>query len=120
MSEAIDVARSEDEGAAEVKRVAPKFVLLMTRGTSARAVFEIVETKNVQDVCGSKIGDAVGLALFVDEQREVDAGFLAENAGVVTVAEADRRQGRALITEGSLVFAQLRDVLAAENSPIVA
>jgi len=58
--------------------------------------------------------------MLVDQEGEVDAGFLLEEAGVVGVAETDGGEGGALFTKGLLVFAQLRDVLAAEDSAVVA
>jgi hypothetical protein len=58
--------------------------------------------------------------VLVDEQGEVDFGFLLEEAGVVGVAEADGGEGDAFFAEGLLVFAQLRDVLAAKDSAVVA
>jgi hypothetical protein len=74
----------------------------------------------VEEVGGFEVGDFVGLAMLVDEKGEVDSGFLLEKAGVVCIAEADGGERGALFAEGLLVFAQLRDVLAAENSAVVA
>jgi hypothetical protein len=58
--------------------------------------------------------------MFVNEEGEVDAGFLLEDAGVLGIAEADGSEGGAFFAKGLLVFAQLRDVLAAEDSTVVA
>jgi hypothetical protein len=58
--------------------------------------------------------------VFVNEKWEIDFGFLLEEAGVVRVAEADGGEGGAFFAEGLLVFAQLRDVLAAKDSAVVA
>jgi len=74
----------------------------------------------VEDVGGFEVGDFVGLAVLVDEQGEVDFGFLLEEAGVVGITEADGGEGGAFFAEGLLVFAQLRDVLAAEDSAVMA
>ena len=68
----------------------------------------------------AEVGEFVGLAVLVDEEGEVDAGFLLEEAGVVLIAQADGGEGGAFFAEGLLVFAQLRDVLAAEDSAVVA
>ena len=120
MGEAIDIAGAEDEGSAQLERITAKFVLAMAGGFGALAALEIVPPEEVEDVGGLEIGDFIGLATIVDEQGKVDAGFLLEDAGVVGVAEADGGEGGALFVEGLLVFAQLRDVLAAEDSPVVA
>ena len=120
MGEAVDVAGAEDEGATELKGIAAEFVLVMAGGAGAFAAFEIVASEEVEDVGGFEIGDFVGLAVLVDEQGEVDFGFLLEETGIVGVAEADGGEGGAFFAEGLLVFAQLRDVLAAEDSAVMA
>jgi len=118
--EAIDISRREDEAAAKLKRIRAKLVLPMAGRTRTLAAFEIVAASEVQQIRGGQVGDDVCLALFVDQQREIDARLLAENAGVVAVAKADGGERSAFVQKGLLVFAQLRDVLAAENSSIVA
>jgi len=120
VGEAVDVAWAEDEGAAELEGIAAEFVLVMAGGTGAFAAYEIVAAEEMEEVGGFEIGDSVGLAALVDEEGEVDFGFLLEEAGVVGVAEADGGEGGAFFAEGLLVFAQLRDVLAAEDSAVVA
>lgn len=55
-----------------------------------------------------------------DQKRKGDAGLFAKNTGVSPVAESDGGQARSAVEEGLLVCAQLRDVLAAENSAVVA
>jgi len=120
VGEAVDIAGAEDEGAAELEGIAAEFVLVVTCGVGALAAFEIVAAEEMEDVGRSEVGDFVGQAIFVDEEGEVDAGFLLKDAGVVGIAEADGGEGGAFFAEGLLVLAQLRDVLAAEDSAIVA
>jgi hypothetical protein len=120
VGEAIDISGGEDEAAAELKGVPAKFVLLMAGRAGALAALEIVATKQVKQIGGTKVSDSVRLTLFIHEQRKCDAGFFAEKAGIVAVAQADGGEGSALVQEGLLVFAQLRDVLAAKNSAVVA
>ena len=95
-------------------------MLMMAGGAGAIAGLEIVWAGEVKQVSGSQAGDDVGLAMFVDQQGKDDAGFLAEKAGIVAVAEADGGEGSAFVEEGLLVIAQLRDVFVAEDSAIVA
>jgi hypothetical protein len=62
---------------------------------------------------------AIGDALIVNQKREGDVVFLAKEAGVVDVAQADGSNSGATLTELLNVFAQLRDMLLAENSTIM-
>src|SRR5260370_6035201 len=62
----------------------------------------------------------MGLAVLGDQQREADVSFFAELAGVIAIAESDGGQACSTFLELALVFAQLRDMLAAENSAVVA
>jgi len=120
VGEAVDIAGAEDEGAAQLEGIAPEFVLAVAGSAGALAAFEIVAAEKMENVGGFEIGDFVGLAVLVDEQGEVDAGFLLKNAGVVGVTEADGSEGGVFFAEGWLVLAQLRDVLAAEDSAVMA
>ena len=61
----------------------------------------------------------VGLPLFVDQQGELDARLLAELRRVTRISQADGGQLSALGLKRGLVFTQLRDMLAAEDSSIV-
>lgn len=119
MGEAVDVSRAKDEAAAELKGILAQLVLMMPRRAGSIAAFEIVAAKHMQQVGRAQVGDGIGPAVFIDEQRKRDARFLTENARIVAVAQADGGKRSAFLPEGLLVFAQLRDVLAAENSSIV-
>ena len=46
--------------------------------------------------------------------------FLAKDASVVPVAKADDCKGCTFVSEGLFFVAQLRDMLATENSAVVA
>jgi hypothetical protein len=120
VGKAIDVARSEDEAAAELQGIAAEFVLLMAGGAGVLAALEIVTADEVQDIGRGQVGGGVSLTLSVDQQREIDVRFLAEDAGVIGVAETDGCEGGAFVAKGLLMFAQLRDVLAAEDSAVMA
>jgi hypothetical protein len=119
VGKAIHVARAEDKAAAKLKRILPEFVLMMTCGARAFAACGVITPKKMQKVCRAKSGGTVGTALFVDQQRKRDAGFLAEHARIVTVTQPDRGQRGSFAAEGLFAFAQLRDVLATEDSSVV-
>jgi hypothetical protein len=120
VGEAVDVAGAEYKGAAQLEGIGAEFVLVVAGGAGALAAFEIVASEEMENVGGFEVGDFVGLAMLVDEQGEVDACFLLKDSGVVGVAEAYGGEGGAFFAEGWLVFAQLRDVLAAKDSAVVA
>ncbi len=120
VGEAIDISGAEDEASAELEGIEAELVLTVAGGASAFAAFGIVAAKDVEQIAGAEVGDLVGLAAFVNQQRKLDSGFFLENAGVVFIAEADNGKGSAFFAELRFVFAQLRDVLAAENSTVVA
>jgi hypothetical protein len=61
----------------------------------------------------------IRFAFVIDEERELDAGFLAEELGIARIAQADHGQMRAFFLELSFKFAQLRDVLSAEDSTVM-
>jgi hypothetical protein len=119
VGEAIDVSWRENKTSAELKGILPEFVLLMPCRLRAIAAFEVVTSGQVQQIGGTQVSDAVSLALFVDQQGKSYSRFFAENPCVVSVAKADGGQRRPLLQKGLLVFAQLRDVLAAKNSAVV-
>ena len=60
------------------------------------------------------------LPLFVNQERKRDASLLTKYLGVVCVAQTDSSQTSAFIAECLFVVAQLRDVLAAKDSAVVA
>ena len=91
VGEAIDIPRAEDEAAAKLKWIQPKFVLTMAGGAGPIAALEIIAAKNVKHIGLAQVGDGIRLAIFVDQQGEVDSGFFLENAGIVAVAKADGR-----------------------------
>jgi hypothetical protein len=62
----------------------------------------------------------IGLAFVIDEERKLDAGFLTEKLGIAGVAQSDDSKMSAFLLELGFKFAQLRDVLSAEDSTVMA
>lgn len=118
--EAIDVPRAENEASAELKRVASQLVLPMPRRFGAFAAFEIIGAQHVKQAGNAQFGKFVSATLFVNQQGKVDSRLVLKNARVVTVAEANGRERSTFIPKSLLMFAQLRDVLAAKNSSVMA
>ena len=61
----------------------------------------------------------VGLPPLVDQQWKCDAALLAKYLGIAQVAEANGGHRSPFATERLFMVAQLRDVLAAEDSAVV-
>lgn len=92
MYKAIDVSRAEHEAAAELKRIQPDPVLPMPGRFGSRTRLGIIAAKYMEDIGAFQFRSAVGPAVFVDEQWEVDSGVLAEFSRKVGVAQSDRSQ----------------------------
>ncbi len=73
----------------------------------------------MEQVRGFQFRRPVSDPFGIDQQREHDAGLLAEPAGIIHVAQPDRRQRGSGLLKFELVCAQLRDMLAAEDSAVV-
>ena len=61
----------------------------------------------------------VCLPPLIHQQRKADASLRPKRLRVAEIAQPDGRQRRSLIPKGLLMIAQLRNVLAAEDSPIM-
>jgi len=79
----------------------------------------IVSPQQMQKVGLAQAGGAVSQPLLVYEKREGDAGLLAKEPRVSVIAQAHRSQAGSPIFKRLLVFTQLRDMLAAEESAVV-
>jgi hypothetical protein len=119
VGEAVHIAGAEDEAAAELKRVLAQAVLAESGGVGEFARGLVVAAEDVQQIAGAESRGAIGFALRVHQQRKTDSRLFAENVCVVRVAQADGGEPRMFFFEGRFVFAQLRDVLAAEHSAVV-
>ena len=120
VGEAVHIAGAEDKTAAQLKGIPPEFVLRMSGGFGASPRFGVVCSEQVEQVRALEFHGGISFASFVYEQREGDARFLAKGAGIDAVAKSDGGQRGAAIAKGLFVSAQLRDLLAAKNSNVVA
>ena len=74
----------------------------------------------MEQVGGSQACCAISRALLVHQQRKRDTRLFAKRAGIGLVSEPNRGQARALLQESLFVIAQLRDILTAEDSSVMA
>ena len=120
MREPVHVAGAEHEAPPELEGIAAQARLLVARRAGPPARRGVVATQQVQERTAPKRGGAVGDAIGIHEQRKRDPGLIAKGAGVREVTEAHGREARSGPVELALMVAQLRDVLAAEDSTVVA
>jgi hypothetical protein len=116
----IDVAWAKNKTSAELKWIFPEFVLMMARFMRSLACFRIVAAQEMKKIGGLQLCGAIGLTLFVNQEGKSDPGLLAKLPGINGVTEANCGENCAFVAEGLFVFAQLRDVLAAKDSAVVA
>src|ERR1051325_1708203 len=94
-------------------------MLLVSCGLGALACLHVVATKEVEQGSVLQSHSLVRFTFVIDQQRKLDAGFLPEKPGVLLVPQTDGGQTGAFLAEFVFKFAQLRDVLPAENSTIM-
>jgi hypothetical protein len=114
------ISGSKDEAAAELKRIFAQPVLAMSTSLGALARAEVVAAQHVEQGSLAQRHGAVGLPLLVHQQRKLDPGLFLEVPGVTRITQADSDKFCAFFLKCLFVFAQLRDVLSAEDSAPVA
>jgi hypothetical protein len=120
VDEEIFVSRRKHKAAAELQRIFAQAMLFVAGSLSASAGLHVVAAQQVEQGSVAQADSFVGLPLFVDQKRELDAGLLAEEPGVAEVAQADGGKTSAFFLECRFEFAQLRDMLGAKDSTIMA
>jgi hypothetical protein len=120
VDEEIFVPGRKHKAAAKLQRIFSQAMLLMSCGLGASAGLQVISTKQVEKGSVAQANCLVGFAFVVDQEWELDSGFFTEEFGVAGVAQSDSGQAGALPLEFFFEFAQLRDMLSAEDSTIVA
>lgn len=115
----IHIAGSKDEAPSKLKRIPAEFVLLMTARLRSHTGSAVVGAQHMKYGSILQSNRVVSNFVFVDQQRKSDAGVFAEDASVSHVAEADGGNPCSLELESFFAFAQLRDMLTAENSTVM-
>jgi hypothetical protein len=115
----IHVAGAENKTSPELKRILPQLVLMMSSGSRTFPARGVIFAQKMQQVCRCEPRNSISAALLVDQQRKRDAGLLAEHVRIMTITQSDGGKRSTFLAEGPLAFAQLRDVLAAKDSPVV-
>lgn len=119
MGEEDPVIRCENEAPAELERIFPQCFLSVSRGLRPRASRSIVLAQEVEERSGLQLDSRVRFAFGVDEERKRNLGLSPKRLGISLIAETDRCDLGSGLFDFTLSFAQLRDVLAAEDSTVV-
>lgn len=120
VGESIHVPRPKDEAGAKLKRVLAQLVLRMPGSACSLARYRIVASQKMKEISGLQLRSAIGLPEFINQKRESDAGLVTKLAGIDAVSQTNRGESRTFVANRFFVLAQLRGMLAAENSSIVA
>lgn len=94
-------------------------MLFVSTGLCPLAGLQVVFAQKVEQGSVAQPNSFIGLAFVIDEKRKLDASFLAEESGIAGIAQSDDSQMSAFLLELGFEFAQLRDVLSAENSTVM-
>ncbi len=119
VDEQIAITRSEDETSSELERIFSERMLAVSGALGAASCFFVLAAEKMEQVCGFQFRGPVRDPVGIDQQREGDARLFAKQAGIVQIAQPDCGQRGSGLLDFRFVFAQLRDMLAAEDSAIV-
>jgi hypothetical protein len=102
-----------------LERIFPKLVLHVAGCPGSRSRFCVVAPEDVKHIPRFQGCGLVGFPFSIDQQWKRDTGIITKEAGIMYIAESHRSQRGSGAPEVVLVFAQLRDVLAAKDSAIM-
>jgi hypothetical protein len=120
MDEQIFIPGRKHKTAAELERILSQPMLLVSCGFCAAAGLHIVFAQKVEQGSMAQPNGFICFTFVIDQKRKLDTSLLAEKSGVAGVAQADDSKMSAFTFELGFKFAQLRDVLSAEDSTVMA
>ncbi len=115
----IFVPGRKHKAAAELKRIFSQAMLFVSCCFCSFPGLQIVFAQKVQQGSVAQPNSFIGFAFVINEKRKLDAGSLAEKPGIAGIAQSDDSEMSAFLLKLGFEFAQLRDVLSAEDSTIV-
>jgi hypothetical protein len=102
-----------------LKRVLAQFGLAEATRSSALSRRRVITPDYVQEVGALEPGRPIRNPFLIDQQRKHNAGFFAKQTRVIPVPESYGCYVCTRSFEIPFVFAQLRDMLAAEDSAVM-
>lgn len=89
MDKEIFISRRKHEAAAELQRIFPQAVLLMSGGLGAAAGLQIISTQQMEQGSVAQADSFIGYTFVVDQEGEVDAGFFTKEPGITYIPQAN-------------------------------
>jgi hypothetical protein len=120
MDEKIFIPGRKHKTAAELERILSQPMLLVSRSLCAAAGLHIVFAQQVEKGSVAQPNSFICFTFFIDKERKMDTSLLAEEPGISGVTQADDSKMSAFTFELGFKFAQLRDVLSAKDSTVMA
>jgi hypothetical protein len=120
VDKAVNVPRRKHKAASELKWIFAQTMLAHANGFGALAGADVVWAQKMKQVGLLEAQSLIRLVLIIDEKREGNAGLLAEVAGITHIAQADSGHPSPFLAKLLFEFAQLRHVLTAEDSTVMA
>ena len=116
----IFVPGGKHKAASQLKRIFSQAMLFVSCCFCSFPGLQIVFAQKVQQGRVAQPNSFIGFALVINEKRKLDAGSLAEKPGIAGIAQSDDSEMSTFLLKLGFEFAQLRDVLSAEDSAVVA
>lgn len=120
VNEEILIPGREHKTASKLQRIFAQAMLFVSCSFCSLAGLQIIFAKEVQQSRVAQTNSLIGFALVIDQQRKLDAGSLAEEFSIAGIAQANHGKACAFLLKLGFKFAQLRDVLSAEDSTVMA
>jgi hypothetical protein len=115
----IDIARSKNKAPTKLKWVSTQPMLTVSGHPRTLPPACVLASQQMEERGALQPRRSVSLALFIHQQRKLDTSFHAKSPSVIKVAQPNRCQPCSLFQKCLFVIAQLRDMLAAEDSSVV-
>jgi hypothetical protein len=120
VDEEVLISGRKHKAAAQLQRIFSQTMLLMSGGLSAPAGLHVVSAEQMKQGGVAQADSFVGETLVIDQKGKLDAGLFPKEPGITHITQPNHSQASAFRLELFFEFAQLRDVLTAEDSTVVA
>jgi hypothetical protein len=120
VDEEVFIPRRKHKTAAQLQRIFSQTMLLMSGGLGATAGLHVVSAQQMEQGRVAQSDSFIRQTLVIDQKGKLDAGLFPKEPGITHITQPNHSQASAFRLELFFEFAQLRDVLTAEDSTVVA